>query len=133
MTFSIEPSCLEEKEDDTTHRKIPASFYLDGRAPAVPMGAFDLVRVSILPKSNEALNKPKKTCFALKSVGPCTRTLVSYLPILQKTMCKTLQEATEKAETLIKEGSKDWAHQIDCMPGLFSCFCFLCFLSSFLS
>lgn len=118
MTFSIEPACLEEKEDDNNHRKIPASLYLDGRAPATPMGAFDLLRVSILPKSSEALNKSKKTCFALKSVGPCTRTLVSYLPILEKTMCKTLEEATAKAEALIKEGSKEWAHQIDCMPGI---------------
>jgi hypothetical protein len=79
LTIFIEPKDLEETVQDSG-RTAPIPFYIDGKKPSMPIMEGDLVRISLMPKSKEALNKPKKTCFAFKGVGPCTRTLSSFLP-----------------------------------------------------
>lgn len=60
FTFWVEPADLEESDEK------PMGFYMDGKKPVNAIMDMDLVRVCIMPKSNEALSKPKKTCFAFK-------------------------------------------------------------------
>lgn len=112
FTFWIEPKDFEEAEENK-----PMGFYMDGKKPSVPIKDMELVRICVMPKSNEALSKAKRTCFAFKGLGPCTRTLVSYLPILQKTMPKTLTEAIEKAQKTMREGKVEWAHHLSMISG----------------
>ncbi len=111
LTMFVEAKDMEEAVyENGKSGSIP--FYLDGRAPTDPIQEFDLVRIALMPKSKDALSKPKKTCFAFKGVGPCTRSLASYLPRLRAILPKTLSEATTRAESTIRESKTAWAHQL---------------------
>lgn len=104
FTFWVETKDVEERivEGD---KSLGFSLYMDGKKPSMPIRDMDLVRVCIMPKSSEALSKPKKTCFAFKGIAPCSRTLVSYLPLLKDAdiLPRSLSEATQKAESTIRQ------------------------------
>lgn len=112
LTMFVEPKDLEETVAQDSGKTMPIPFYMDGKKPANPIMDMDLVRICLMPKSKEALNKPKKTCFAFKGIGPCTRTPASYLPRLKSILPKTLAEATERAEKTIRDSKVQWAHQL---------------------
>lgn len=118
FTFWVESKDFEEKMGDD-NKSLGIGLYMDGKAPSTPIQEFDLVRVCLMPKSNDSLSKSKKTCFAFKGLGGCSRTLVSYLPLLkdQSKVCRSVAEATEKAEKTIREGKHEWAHQLSMSSG----------------
>jgi hypothetical protein len=103
-TIWIEPKDLEESEENGPSGKI--SLWLDGKEPVPSLKEFDLVLVCFMPKSTASFNLPKKTCFAMKGIAGCSRTLASYLPILKgnKNIAKSLQDAIQHAERTIREG-----------------------------
>jgi hypothetical protein len=78
---------------------------------------FDLIRVSIMPKTEDGLKKgSKRTCFVLKGVAPTSKSLAGILPILKDTMPHTLDEAIQKSNNDLRSESLPYRHQIDCTP-----------------
>ena len=118
MSFCMNPKDIEPVDDyrDTT-MKVPSRFYEDGRMPNEDeLQSFDVMRCSIMPKNKDGLEMDKKTCFVLKSVGSNVRTLSSMLPWLEAKLPRSLDEAVEKATSIIRDGKLAYAHQIDSMP-----------------
>lgn len=100
-------------------------FHYTPTPDAETMMSFDLVRVMIMPRNDEALKKDRKTCFTLKGVASTTRSLASVLPHLRSTMHKSKEDAEAEATKIIRgedpcRDSKNelfpYAHQIRCMP-----------------
>ena len=69
--------------------------------PPMPL-AFDLARITLMPKNEDGLRKDKKQCFTLKSAGPTIRTLAGILQRLRATMCKSKDEAEQDALHLLR-------------------------------
>lgn len=102
-------------------------FFMDKAHPEDDMmRSFDLVRVTIMPKNEDGLKKPRKNCFTLKSVGPTVRSLSSVLPHLRESMHKSKEDAEADSLHVVRgddakyQNAKGdplpYAHQIDCMP-----------------
>lgn len=118
--------CLSQKDLQPTDYDGSIPLFLEKKVPSDDMlQAFDLVRVSILPKNDDGLKKDRKTCFTLKAVGSTMRTLSSVLAHLRATMHKSKEDAEEDSLHLLRGTGKyaigdgkllQYAHQIECMP-----------------
>lgn len=118
LKMSIETKDIEPFTNDAGIQS-PPTFYLDGKVPdQYDMKAFDIVRVTLMPKTQDSVkNESKKTCFVVKSVGtsPNSKSLASVLFHLTKTMPKSLDEAQARAKKIVSESKLHYAHQLDCM------------------
>lgn len=121
MDMTVNLKDIQPQESDGN---VP--FFHYGPTPdAETMMSFDLVRVMIMPRNDEALRKDRKTCFTLKGVASTTRSLASVLPHLRSSMHKSKEDAEAEAAKIIRgedpyRDSKNellpYAHQIKCMP-----------------
>lgn len=115
--------CINQKDMQPTEYDGSIPLYLEKKIPTddTMMQPFDLIRITIMPKNDDGLKKPKKSCFTLKSMGATMRTMSSILPHLKETMPKSKEDAENDALQLIQgEGKyKDakgnllpYAHQV---------------------
>lgn len=125
MAMAVNQKDLVPREGDGC---IPF-FYYAPMPDTDAMLAFDVVKVTLMPKNDEMLRKEHKTCFGLKTVTPTVRTLASLLSHLRQTMHKSKEDAEADMLRLLrgegkykdtKKGSNGgllpYAHQIDAMP-----------------
>lgn len=119
--------CINQKDMVPTEYDGSIPLFLDKKVPTddTMMQPFDVIRITIMPKNDDGLKKPKKSCFTLKSMGPTMRTMSSILPHLKETMCKSKDDAQDDAINLIRGDGKyrdskgnllPYAHQVDSMP-----------------
>ena len=116
--------CLSLKDMQPTEYDGSIPMYMDKKIPTdtdILMQPFDIVRITLMPKNEDGLKKPRKSCFTFKSMGPTMRTMSSILPLLKETMHKSKQDAEEDSLMLIRGEGKyspglPYAHQVDCMP-----------------
>lgn len=103
FTLWIEPKDFEEAA--TTGEDKGLGVYLDGKLPVPEIKDMSLAIVCFMTKSTNAFTNTKKTCFAFKGFGGCTRTLASYLPMLlnSKSIPRSFSDATQKAEKTIRD------------------------------
>lgn len=121
--------CINQKDLMAREEDGCVPFFQYNKAPdAEAMLAFDLVKVTLMPKNDEMLRKEQKTCFGLKTITPTVRTLSSVLPHLMHSMPKSKEDAEADMLKLLrgedqykdtKKGSNGllpYAHQVDAMP-----------------
>ena len=100
--------CMNLKDMQPTEYDGSIPLYMDKKIPIddTIMQPFDIVKISIMPKNDDGLKKPKKSCFTLKSMGSTMRTYSGLLSHFKETMHKSKEAAEEDTLLLIRGEGK---------------------------